>query len=307
MSITKTTEIIKKKAVDLGFSSCGISKARFLKEEEKKFEDWLNNGYQGSMNYLNKNFDKRLDPRKLVHGSKSIISLTYNYYPPKKLVKKNNFIISKYAYGKDYHRVLKKKLRKLFFFIKENIGNVEGRVFVDSAPVHERAWAKLSGLGWIGKNSLLINKNMGSYFFIAEIISDLDLEYDSPVSDMCGKCTRCIDACPTDAITKAQVIDAQKCISYLTIENKKEIHKELQKNMNGYIFGCDICQEVCPWNKFSTPHNEESFLPNKEIKKHRKKDWIELTEETFNVIFKGSAVKRAKYSGLKRNIKTYLD
>ena len=307
MSITKTTEIIKRKAGDLGFSSCGISKTRFLKEEEKKFEDWLNNGYQGSMNYLNKNFDKRLDPRKLVHGSKSIISLTYNYYPPKKLVKKNNFIISKYAYGKDYHRILKKKLRKLFFFIKENIGNVEGRVFVDSAPVHERAWAKLSGLGWIGKNSLLINKNMGSYFFIAEIISDLDLEYDSPVSDMCGKCTRCIDACPTDAITKAQVIDAQKCISYLTIENKKEIPKELQKNMNGYIFGCDICQEVCPWNKFSTPHNEESFLPNKEIKKYRKKDWIELTEETFNVIFKGSAVKRAKYSGLKRNIKTYLD
>ena len=307
MSITKTTEIIKRKAGDLGFSSCGISKIRFLKEEEKNFEDWLNNGYQGSMNYLTKNFDKRLDPRKLVHGSKSIISLTYNYYPPKKLVKKNNFIISKYAYGKDYHRILKKKLRKLFFFMKENIGNIEGRVFVDSAPVHERAWAKLSGLGWIGKNSLLINKNMGSYFFIAEIISDLDLEYDSPVSDMCGKCTRCIDACPTDAITKAQVIDAQKCISYLTIENKKKIPKELQKNMNGYIFGCDICQEVCPWNKFSTPHNEESFLPNKEIKKHRKKDWIELTEETFNVIFKGSAVKRAKYSGLKRNIKTYLD
>jgi len=307
MSITKTTEIIKRKAGDLGFSSCGISKTRFLKEEKKKFENWLNNGYQGSMSYLNKNFDKRLDPRKLVHGSKSVISLTYNYYPPKKLVKKNNFIISKYAYGKDYHRILKKKLRKLFFFIKENIGNVEGRVFVDSAPVHERAWAKLSGLGWIGKNSLLINKNMGSYFFIAEIISDLDLEYDSPVSDMCGKCTRCIDACPTDAITKAQVIDAQKCISYLTIENKKEIPKELQKNMNGYIFGCDICQEVCPWNKFSTPHNEESFLPNKEIKKYRKKDWIELTEETFNVIFKGSAVKRAKYSGLKRNIKTYLD
>ena len=307
MSITKTTEIIKRKAGDLGFSSCGISKIRFLKEEEKNSEDWLNNGYQGSMNYLTKNFDKRLDPRKLVHGSKSIISLTYNYYPPKKLVKKNNFIISKYAYGKDYHRILKKKLRKLFFFIKENVGNVEGRVFVDSAPVHERAWAKLSGLGWIGKNSLLINKNMGSYFFIAEIISDLDLEYDSPVSDMCGKCTRCIDACPTDAITKAQVIDAQKCISYLTIENKKKIPKELQKNMNGYIFGCDICQEVCPWNKFSTPHNEESFLPNKEIKKYRKKDWIELTEETFNVIFKGSAIKRTKYKGLKRNIKVYLD
>ena len=307
MSKNKITEIIKKKAVDLGFSSCGISQARFLKEEEKKFEDWLNHGYHGSMDYLNKNFDKRLDPRKLVDGSKSVISLTYNYYPPKKLVGKNNFIISKYAYGKDYHKILKKKLRKLFFFMKENIGNIEGRVFVDSAPVHERAWAKLSGLGWIGKNSLLINKKMGSYFFIAEIISDLDLEYDSPVSDMCGKCTRCIDACPTDAITKAQVIDAQKCISYLTIENKKKIPKELQKNMNGYIFGCDICQEVCPWNKFSTPHNEESFLPNKEIKKYRKKDWIELTEETFNIIFKGSAIKRTKYKGLKRNIKAYLN
>ena len=307
MSKKKITEIIKKKAADLGFSSCGISQARFLKEEEKKFEDWLNHGYHGSMDYLNKNFDKRLDPRKLVHGSKSVISLTYNYYPPKKLVRKNNFIISKYAYGKDYHKILKKKLRKLFFFMKENIGNIEGRVFVDSAPVHERAWAKLSGLGWIGKNSLLINKKMGSYFFIAEIISDLDLEYDSPVSDMCGKCTRCIDACPTDAITKAQVIDAQKCISYLTIENKKKIPKELQKNMNGYIFGCDICQEVCPWNRFSKPHNEESFLPNKEIKKYRKKDWIELTEETFNVIFKGSAIKRTKYKGLKRNIKVYLD
>ena len=307
MSKNKITEIIKKKAADLGFSSCGISQARFLKEEKKKFEDWLNHGYHGSMDYLNKNFDKRLDPRKLVHGSKSVISLTYNYYPPKKLVGKNNFIISKYAYGKDYHKILKKKLRKLFFFMKENIGNIEGRVFVDSAPVHERAWAKLSGLGWIGKNSLLINKKMGSYFFIAEIISDLDLEYDSPVSDMCGKCTRCIDACPTDAITKAQVIDAQKCISYLTIENKKKIPKELQKNMNGYIFGCDICQEVCPWNRFSKPHNEESFLPNKEIKKYRKKDWIELTEETFNIIFKGSAIKRTKYKGLKRNIKAYLN
>ena len=307
MSKNKITEIIKKKAVELGFSSCGISQARFLKEEEKKFEDWLNHGYHGSMDYLNKNFDKRLDPRKLVDGSKSVISLTYNYYPPKKLVGKNNFIISKYAYGKDYHKILKKKLRKLFFFMKENIGNIEGRVFVDSAPVHERAWAKLSGLGWIGKNSLLINKKMGSYFFIAEIISDLDLEYDSPISDMCGKCTRCIDACPTDAITKAQVIDAQKCISYLTIENKKKIPKELQKNMNGYIFGCDICQEVCPWNRFSKPHNEESFLPNKEIKKYRKKDWIELTEETFNIIFKGSAIKRTKYKGLKRNIKAYLN
>ena len=231
----------------------------------------------------------------------------FKFFISEKLVKKNNFIISKYAYGKDYHKIIKKKLKQLFLFMKENIGDIEGRVFVDSAPVHERAWAKLSGLGWIGKNSLLINKKIGSYFFIAEIICDLDLKYDSPVLDMCGKCTRCIDACPTDAITESQVINAKKCISYLTIENKKSIPKELQKNMNGYIFGCDICQDVCPWNRFSKPHKEEKFLPNQEIKKYRKKDWVELTEETFNVIFKGSAVKRAKYSGLKRNIKAYLD
>ena len=215
------SEIIKSLSQELGFSSCGISKARFLKEEEKKFEQWLNNGYQSGMSYLEKNFDKRLDPTKLVPGAKSIISLSYNYYPPEKLEKSNNFIISKYAYGRDYHQVIKKKLRKLFSRIKEKFGNIEGRVFVDSAPVHERAWAKLSGLGWIGKNSLLINKKMGSYFFLAEIICDLKLEYDNEVSDHCGKCTKCIDACPTDAIREAKVIDANKCISYLTIKQRE--------------------------------------------------------------------------------------
>ena len=254
------------------------------------------------MSYLEKNIDKRLDPRILVPESKSIISLTYNYYPPKKLINKNNFIISKYAYGRDYHKVLKKKLKKLFNNMKEKIGNIEGRVFVDSAPVHERAWAKLSGLGWIGKNSLLINKDVGSYFFIAEIICDLELEYDVPVSDRCGNCTRCIDACPTNAITQAQVIDSNKCISYLTIENKNSIPKELKNEMNQSIFGCDICQDICPWNRFSTPHDEKEFLPNQKLKKLRKKDWIELTEETFNRIFEGSAIKRAKYKGLKKNI-----
>ena len=300
--IKKHTDLIKRKALELGFSSCGISKARFLSEEEEKFEKWLSNGYHGTMSYLEKNIDKRLDPRILVPESKSVISLTYNYYPPKKLINKNNFIISKYAYGRDYHKVLKKKLKKLFNNMKEKIGNIEGRVFVDSAPVHERAWAKLSGLGWIGKNSLLINKDVGSYFFIAEIICDLELEYDVPVSDRCGNCTRCIDACPTNAITQAQVIDSNKCISYLTIENKDSIPKELKNEMNQSIFGCDICQDICPWNRFSTPHDEKEFLPNQKLKKLRKKDWIELTEETFNRIFEGSAIKRAKYKGLKKNI-----
>lgn len=299
----KNTKFIKDESKRLGFSSCGISKARFLSEEADNFEKWLTKGYQGSMSYLEKNIDKRLDPRLLVPGSKSVISLSYNYFPPKKLNEENNFIISKYAYGKDYHKVLKKKLKKLFATIREKIGEIEGRVFVDSAPIHERAWAKLSGLGWVGKNSLLINKNKGSYFFLAEIICDLELEYDEPVLNRCGSCTRCIDACPTDAITEAQVIDANKCISYLTIENKENIPEELSGSLTDSIFGCDICQDVCPWNKRSTPHNEKEFLPNKDLKKLKRKDWIEITEETFNKIFEGSAVKRTKYKGLTRNIK----
>ena len=299
----RNSQLVKRLAKEIGFSSCGISKARFLHEEEKKFEDWLRQGYQGSMSYLERNFDKRLDPTKLVPGAKSVISLSYNYFPPKKLISDNNFIISKYAYGKDYHKVLRSKLKKLFTKIRDKIGEVEGRVFVDSAPIHERAWAKLSGVGWIGKNSLLINKNQGSYFFLAEIICDLDLEYDEPVLNRCGNCTRCIDACPTDAITKAQVIDANKCISYLTIENKEKIPKELRGSINNSIFGCDICQDVCPWNKKSVPHNEKEFIPKKELRDLKKKDWIELTEDTFNKIFEGSAVKRTKFQGLKRNIK----
>jgi epoxyqueuosine reductase len=299
----KNTELIKNKAKDLGFTSCGNSKSRHLHEEEDNFEKWLSNGYQGSMSYLERNLDKRLDPRKLVPGSKSVISLSYNYYPQKKIEQKNNFILSKYAYGKDYHNVIRKKLKKLFQFIKEKIGAVEGRVFVDSAPVHERAWAKLSGLGWIGKNSLLINEKRGSYFFLAEIICDLELDYDSPARNRCGKCTKCIDACPTDAITSAQVINANKCISYLTIENKNQIPDELKNNLNDAIFGCDICQDVCPWNKFSKPHNEKKFIPNDELSSLKKSDWIELTEETFNRIFEGSAVKRSKYQGIIRNIK----
>ena len=299
----KNSQLIKKLAKEIGFSSCGISKARFLKEEEKNFENWLKQGNQGTMSYLERNFDKRLNPQKLVPGSKSVISLTFNYFPPRKILKKNSFIISKYAYGKDYHFVIKKKLKTLFSLIKKKLGNIEGRVFVDSAPIHERAWAKISGLGWIGKNSLLLNKKMGSYFFLAEIICDLELEYDTPVTDHCGTCTKCIDACPTNAITKAQVIDANKCISYLTIENKNEIPSELSKSFNNYIFGCDICQDVCPWNKFSKPHNEKEFLPNDEVSNFSNKDWEELTHDTFNRIFKNSAIKRTRFKGLKRNIK----
>ena len=299
----KNSQLIKKLAKEIGFSSCGISKARFLKEEEKNFENWLKQGNQGTMSYLERNFDKRLNPKKLVPGSKSVISLTFNYFPPRKILKKNSFIISKYAYGKDYHFVIKKKLKTLFSLIKEKIGNIEGRVFVDSAPIHERAWAKISGLGWIGKNSLLLNKKMGSYFFLAEIICDLELEYDTPVTDHCGTCTKCIDACPTNAITQAQVIDANKCISYLTIENKNEIPPELSKSFNNYIFGCDICQDVCPWNKFSKPHDEKEFLPNDEVSNFSNKDWEELTHDTFNRIFKNSAIQRTRFEGLKRNIK----
>jgi len=299
----KNSQLIKKLAKEIGFSSCGISKARFLKEEEKNFENWLKQGNQGTMSYLERNFDKRLNPQKLVPGSKSVISLTFNYFPPRKILKKNSFIISKYAYGKDYHFVIKKKLKTLFSLIKEKIGNIEGRVFVDSAPIHERAWAKISGLGWIGKNSLLLNKKMGSYFFLAEIICDLELEYDTPVTDHCGTCTKCIDACPTNAITQAQVIDANKCISYLTIENKNEIPPELSKSFNNYIFGCDICQDVCPWNKFSKPHDEKEFLPNDEVSNFSNKDWEELTHDTFNRIFKNSAIQRTRFEGLKRNIK----
>ena len=299
----RNSQLIKRLAKQIGFSSCGISRARFLHEEEKNFEDWLKQGYQGTMSYLEKNFDKRLDPTKLVPGAKSIISLTFNYFPTKKKFNDNSFLISKYAYGKDYHIIIKDKLKELFSQMKKEVGDIEGRVFVDSAPIHERAWAKISGLGWIGKNSLLLNKKMGSYFFLAELICDLDLEYDSTVSDHCGTCTKCIDACPTDAITQAQVVDANRCISYLTIENKNEIPKELSKSFNNYIFGCDICQDVCPWNRFSTSHNEKEFLPNEEFSKMSKKDWQELTHETFNKIFKNSAVKRAKFQGLKRNIK----
>ena len=296
------TDFIKNKAIDLGFISCGISKSGFLQDEIERFENWLKNNYHGKMSYMERNFDKRLDTTKLVEGSKSIISLLYNYYPSKKLNDQNNFKISKYAYGKDYHFIIKNKLKTLLNEMRNEIGDIDGRVFVDSAPILERAWAKKSGLGWIGKNTNLISKKTGSFFFIAEIIVDLELNYDNETKDYCGSCTACLDACPTDALYEPYKIDASKCISYFTIELKEQFSKELKKDFNDWIFGCDICQDVCPWNKFSKPNNEPLLKPHEDLSEYSKKDWIEMTDEVFKVVFKESPLKRAKFEGLKRNI-----
>ena len=298
----KMTEFIKSTATELGFSYCGISKAEFLEEEAPRLERWLKRGYAGQMHYLEKNFDQRLDPRLLVTGAKSVISLIFNYYPKKDLTKNSDLKIAKYAYGEDYHFVVKDKLKIFMTRIQKNIGDVNGRAFVDSAPVHERAWAAKSGLGWIGKNSLLLNKSRGSFFFLAELIIDLDLEYDGAVKDYCGTCTACMDACPTDAIAQPYVVDGSKCISYFTIELKEEIPVEQKGKFENWIFGCDICQDVCPWNRFSAPHNEPRFEPHKDLEGMKGEDWREITEEVFQKLFKKSAAKRAKFSGLKRNI-----
>lgn len=254
------------------------------------------------MSYLENHFDKRLDPRKLVPGAKSVVSLVYNYFPEEDMVRKDSYKIARYAYGKDYHFVIKDKLKDFMAKITEQIGEVQGRAFVDSAPVHERAWAAKSGLGWVGKNSLLLNREQGSFFFLAELIIDLDLEPDGPVKDHCGTCTACMDACPTDAIPEPYVVDGSRCISYLTIELKDEIPEEFHDKMEDWIFGCDICQEVCPWNRFSKPHQEAEFMP-KGWEAFSKEDWQEMTEDVFQKVFQKSAVKRTKFEGLKRNIK----
>jgi len=303
-SAFKHSNFIKTSASSLGFSYCGISKAEFLQEEAPRLEEWLKRGYQGSMGYLENHFDKRLDPTLLVPGAKSVISLIYNYYPEKDLALDNqdSIKIAKYAYGEDYHFVIKDKLKTLMNKIQEEIGDVGGRVFVDSAPVLERAWAKKSGLGWVGKNSLLLNKSMGSFFFLAELIVDLELEYDGPVKDYCGTCTACMDACPTDAIPKPYVVDGSKCISYFTIELKDEIPAEVKGKFENWIFGCDICQDVCPWNRFSQPNKEALFQPHKDLEKMTPQDWQEITNDVFEKLFKKSAVKRTKLEGLKRNI-----
>lgn len=293
--------MIKTEAKRLGFLSCGISKAEFLEEEAPHLEDYLKNNRNGEMAYLENHFDKRLDPTLLVPGSKSVISVLMNYFPEKTQIE-GTYKISKYAYGTDYHFVIKDKLKALMYFISEEIGEVEGRVFVDSAPVLDKAWAAKSGLGWIGKHSLLLTKQEGSFHFVAEIILDLDLDYDTPVTDHCGSCTACIDACPTGAIVADRVVDGSKCISYFTIELKNEIPISERGKFDDWVFGCDICQDVCPWNRFSKAHNEPLFNPHPELLSMNKKDWEEITEDVFREIFRRSAVKRTKYSGLKRNI-----
>jgi epoxyqueuosine reductase len=292
---------IKAEATRLGFLLCGISKATFLDDEATRLEKWLNENKHGKMQYMENHFEKRLDPRLLVNDAKSVISVLYNYFP-ETLQNEESYKISKYAYGNDYHFVIKDKLKLLFQYIQEEIGEVSGRIFVDSAPVLDKAWAAKSGLGWVGKNSNLITKSMGSFYFIAEIILDLELEYDYATTDHCGTCTACIDACPTQAIVAPYQVDGSKCISYFTIELKENIPDEFKYQMDDWIFGCDVCQDVCPWNKFSKPHQEPLFEANDSILKYSKKDWEEISEEVFNKIFKDSPLKRTRFDGLKRNI-----
>lgn len=300
-SKSKHTSIIKTEAKRLGFLSCGVSKAEFLEEEAPRLEKWLNQNMHGEMQYMENHFDKRLDPTKLVEGSKSVISLLLNYYPSEEQ-NPDSYKISKYAYSMDYHFVIKDKLKSLLHFIQEEIGEVHGRAFVDSAPVLDKAWAAKSGLGWMGKHSNLLTQQVGSFYFIAELIVDLELEYDTPVTDHCGTCTACIDACPTEAIVQPYVVDGSKCISYLTIELKNEIPSEFDGKLDEWMFGCDVCQDVCPWNRFSKSHSEPLFNPHPDLLSFTKKDWEEITEDVFKKIFKKSAVKRTKFSGLKRNI-----
>lgn len=295
-------DLIKYKANELGFFYCGFAKAEFLSEEAPRLEAWLKRNSHGKMAYMENHFDKRLDPTLLVPGAKTVISLLLNYYPEKQL-SDDQYQISKYAYGADYHDVIRDKLKELFQYIHDEIGEVGGRVFVDSAPVMDKAWAKKTGGGWMGKNSNIINPKAGSFFFIAELIIDLELEPDGPIKDYCGTCTRCIDDCPTEAIVSPYIVDGSKCISYLTIELKDQlIPSEFQGKMADWIFGCDICQDVCPWNRFSKPHSISQFEPKAELLAMTKADWVELTEDVFKSLFVGSAVKRTKYAGLKRNI-----
>lgn len=297
---------IKQEALRLGFDFTGISKATFLEEEAPRLEQWLLQNRHGKMKYMENYFDKRLDPRKLVDGAKSVISLLYNYFPSRPIEQEGTPRISKYAYGEDYHLVIKDKLKELLYIINEKIGEVSGRAFVDSAPVLDKAWAAKSGLGWIGKNSNLITRQQGSYFFIAEIILDLELTADRAIEDYCGTCTRCMDACPTDAIIKPYVVDGSRCISYFTIELREEIPAsykgQFSSDKGDWVFGCDVCQDVCPWNRFSKPHNESRFNPSDDLMGLNQQEWHEITQEVFSKVFKNSAVKRTGYKGLKRNL-----
>ena len=303
ISTKKRTLFIKQTALDLGFLNCGITKAEFLDREAKELENWLYKGLHGQMHYMSNHFDLRTDPSKLVPEAKSVISLAYNYHNPDSNINKGNHKISQYALGRDYHKVVKKKLKTFLRMIQDNFGAIAGRCFVDSAPVMERDLAKRAGLGWMGKNTLLIHPKMGSYFFLAEIILDLELEHDHQIKDHCGTCTKCIEACPTDAISpQGYNLDATKCISYATIELKEKIPESFKGKMENWIFGCDICQEVCPWNKFAERHSEQEFNPKDQFENLKSRDWEELTMEVFDEIFEGSAIKRTKFEGLKRNI-----
>ena len=298
----KYTQFIKEESKRLGFLSCGISKAEFLENEAPRLENWLNKNQHGKMSYMENHFDKRLDPTLLVDDAKSVISLLLNYYPSQIQIE-NSYKISKYAYGQDYHYIIKDKLKELLDSVQSSIGAINGRVFVDSAPVLDKEKAAKSGLGWIGKNSNLITQKIGSFYFIAEIIIDLELEYDHPTTDHCGSCKACIDACPTQAIVSPYVVDGSKCISYFTIELKEAIPTEFNGKLDDWIFGCDVCQDVCPWNRFSKPHNEPLLEPISDFITFSKNDWDEITEEVFSKTFKNSPLKRSKYEGIKRNIK----
>lgn len=299
-------QLITHKAHELGFFHVGFSTADFLEEEAPRLESWLNKNHHGEMSYMANHFDKRLDPRLLVDDAKTVISLLFNYYTDQQQSDPEAPKISKYAYGEDYHYVIKDKLKELLAFIQTEIGEVNGRGFVDSAPVMDKAWAKKAGLGWIGKNSNLIHPKKGSFFFIADLILDLKIEADGPIKDYCGTCTKCIDACPTDAIIEPYVVNGSKCISYLTIELKDELlPKEFQGKMDNWMFGCDICQDVCPWNRFSLLHDEQRFMPHPDLLDLKKQDWMDLQEEGFQILFQRSPVKRTKFKGLKRNI-TFL-
>ena len=300
------TQLIRQFAKNLGFTHCGIAAAKLLDADAKRLEQWLNKGYHGSMQYMENHFELRIDPTKLVPGAKSVITLLLNYFPEETQIPAAPKV-ARYAFGKDYHEVIRKKLKVLLNLINENIGEVNGRGFVDSAPVLERTWAKLSGLGWVGKNGNLINKQQGSYFFIATLITDLPLQYDDPfIRDYCGTCTRCIEACPTDAILPGKVVDGSKCISYFTIELKESIPKSYESKMDGWAFGCDVCQDVCPWNKFSKPHQEEKFKPIKELMNLSKDDWKEITEDVFKEIAKESPLLRPGLEKIKNTIQFTL-
>ena len=302
-TIPGNTALIKNEALRLGFDDCGVSRAEFLEEESLNLDSWLNNGYHARLGYMERNKEKRTDPRKLVEGAKSVISVILNYYPAQKQLDPDAPVLSKYAYGKDYHHVIKKKLKELLAFIRQKIPGSDGRAFVDSAPVLEHAFASRSGLGWIGKNSLLLTTHHGSFVFIGELIVNIELEYDRAVNDMCGSCRNCITSCPTGAIVADRVVDANRCISFHTIENKTELMPEnLRDKFMNRVFGCDICQDVCPWNKNAKPHSTEEFTPRHDLLSMSKKEWYAIDRESFNELFKGSAVKRAKFEGLRRNL-----